>query len=89
MRELFPDIGTPFDVNLTTSSFTYRIQYPEWSGNRITHDPTYVAFTNTQPLIPEFNVQTLFLVAALAVIMVTVATQFSKRQKNCKLPPSL
>jgi len=88
MRELFPDIGTPFDVNLTTSSFTYRIQYPEWSGNRITHDPTYVAFTNTQPLIPEFNAEPLLLVTTLAAIMLTVATQFSKSQKNHKLPPS-
>ena len=84
MKELFPDIGTPFDVNLTTSSFTYRIQYPEWSGNRITHDPTYVAFTNTQPLIPEFNVETLFLVATLATIIAIVATQVSKRQKYNK-----
>ena len=88
IKELFPDIGTPFDVNLTTSSFTYRIQYPEWSGNRITHDPTYVAFTNTQPLVPEFNAETLLLVTTLAAIMLTVAIQFSKRQKNHKLPPS-
>lgn len=88
IKELFPDIGTPFDVNLTTSSFTYRIQYPEWSGNRITHDPTYVAFTNTQLLVPEFNAETLLLVTTLAAIMLTVAIQFSKRQKNYKLPPS-
>lgn len=88
MKELFPDVGTPFDVNLTTSSFIYRIQYPEWSGNRIIHDPTYVAFTAAQPILPEFNVETLFLVTVLAAIMVTVATQFSKRQKYHKLPPS-
>jgi hypothetical protein len=76
IQELFPDIGyigTPFNVNLTTSSFNYRIQYPEWSGNRIENDPIYVAFINAQSTVPEFPsfpLLTLSMTATLLAIIV-------------------
>jgi hypothetical protein len=91
IRELFPDIGyigTPFNVNFTTSSFNYRIQYPEWSGNRIEHDPTYVAFINSQPTVPEFSAETLILVTTMSTILLAMLILPAKRQKNCKLAPS-
>jgi hypothetical protein len=90
MMEMFPDVGyvgAPFDVNFTTSSFNYRIQYPEWSGNRIEHDPTYVAFMSTQPSVPEFPIETLILVPTITAVLLAMSTWFAKH-KNRKLAPS-
>ena len=91
MQEMFPDVsyvGTRFNVNFTTSSFNYRIQYPEWSGNRIEHDPTYVAFISAQPLVPEFPLETLLLVTTISAMLVLALMRFAKHQRNRKLAPN-
>ena len=91
MQEMFPDIDyarTPFNVNFTTSSFNHRIQYPEWSANRIEHDPTYVAFINAQPLVPEFPLETLVLVTTISAMLILVLMRFARHQRNRKLAPS-
>lgn len=90
MMEMFPDVdvGAPFDVNFTTSSFIYRIQYPEWSGKRIEHDPTYVAFMSAQPPVPEFPVETLLLVTTISAMVLALSTWFVKDQKKHNRAPS-
>jgi hypothetical protein len=51
---IFGDLPTGPNLNYSSSNFLYRLSFPNWSGNAISEDPTFVAYfssinSNTLP----------------------------------------
>jgi hypothetical protein len=68
-------------LNMTYADYFYVTSYPEYSGFKVTHDPTYTAYiaaatTGTTPP----NLFGLILVAAIIVIVVAAAVLLVKRR---------
>jgi len=88
LKFLLPEIGnfaiTP-SLNYTTSSFIYRISYPYWFGNRIEHDPTYVAFVNPQFSAPGFPVEVVSFAAITGVVALIASVYELRKIKRAPL----
>lgn len=82
LKILLPEIGNftiAPSLNYTASSFIYRISYPYWSGNRIEHDPTYVAFVNPKFPAPRFPVEVVSF-AAITGVVILIASVYELRK---------
>ncbi len=72
-------------TNMTRANYLYLISYPNYSGYRIEHDPTYTAyFAPTSTVGP--NLGGLIVIAAIAGIIIVVAVAILKRRSS-KQPP--
>ncbi len=85
-----PDIaGLPASSNLnySTSKLIYRISYPTWAGNALTHDPTYVAHlgpgtvsTSPPPSLPTTILAVAVFTGVLALVV--AVHSFSRSRKH-------
>ena len=85
-----PDIaGLPASSNLnySASKLIYRISYPTWSGNALTHDPTYVAHlgpgivtTSPPPSLPTTILAVAVFTGVLALVV--AVHSFSRSRKH-------
>jgi hypothetical protein len=86
-------------LNMTYADNFYLISYPEYSGFKVEHDPTYTAYIATPPTIgtTQPNLAGLFGLIIIAVIVVAViGTVLVLRRRNTKtqsapattIPPS-
>jgi hypothetical protein len=87
LQEILPEIGnftTTLSLNFTTSSFIYRIAYPQWSGGGIKHDPTYVSFitSKTSTYIFPVEIEIVTLVALTGIIALIVALNEFRKIRN-------
>jgi len=74
-----PTNNLPININLdyNASSLLYRVCYPEWGGNAIQHDPTYIAYL-APTIVPEINISSppvgfIVVVAVFGSIMLLAA----------------
>jgi len=85
LQEILPEIGnfiTTFSLNHTASNFIYRIDYPQWSGGRIEHDPTYASFISPRVLTRVLPIEIMTFVAITGVIVLIVALNEFRKIKN-------
>jgi hypothetical protein len=88
LQDVFPKISAMranIDLDYGTSTFVYRVCYPVWNGERVKHDPTYVAYINPQgwaniPINPPLEL----LLAAITVgsIALIVAVHELRRTRR-------
>lgn len=89
LKEILPEIGNftvKLSLNYTTSSFIYRIAYPQWSGGRIEHDPTYVSFVAPQVLTQMFPAEAVAFVSITGVIVLILALYEFRKIGAYRLP---
>lgn len=78
-EDTFPTMSarlSTIDLEYNNSSFVYRFCYPTWEGDRLTHDPTYIAYlapngsVSPPPERPPFEslVATVITIAGLLVL---------------------
>jgi hypothetical protein len=77
-------------LNMTYADYFYIISYPEYSGFKVKHDPTYTAFISTPGLATPANwFGLLLIIAIIAVIAVVVVLVVRRRgRKTQALSPS-
>src|SRR5438094_7752878 len=92
VQRQLPDIaGLPASSNLdySRSKLIYRISYPTWSGNALTHDPTYVAHLGpgTVTTSPPPSLPTTILAVAVftGVLALVVAVHSYSRSRKHRL----
>lgn len=85
LKDVFPRISSinqPISLDLGTSTYLYRICYPEWSGNVIEHDPVYVAHLALAS-IASTNFQWVFFIVAIggSILFMGAILYWKKRKK--------
>jgi hypothetical protein len=97
LHDLFPLITTlPPNLNLDyeTSTLLYRVCYPTWNGNRIKHDPTYIAYFYPTSG-PSTNIMgpPLAFLAAVAVVgaaaLAAALAELRKTRRISRTPPTI
>jgi len=87
LSNVFPKISnmsTTINLDYNVSSFLYRICYPQWEGNAIEHDPTYIAYLNTTT-VSEIGSSAIFIVivaAAGSTAMILAVVENKKTRKT-------
>jgi hypothetical protein len=84
---LFPKISSvqrAIDLDYSVSSFLYRVCYPAWSGFRLEHDPTYVAYLGGVA-VPELSPPLTFVIVAALVSSVALIAALVDVRKTSKL----
>lgn len=84
---LFPKISSvqkAIDLDYGVSSFLYRVCYPAWSGFRLEHDPTYVAYLGGVA-VPELSPPLTFVIVAALVSTVALIAALVDVRKTSKL----
>lgn len=73
-------------TNMTRADYLFLISYPNYSGYRIEHDPTFTVYfaTSIPPAHPYLG--PVLLIAAIAAV-VTVVVVFTRRRKTGQPPP--
>jgi hypothetical protein len=68
-------------LNMTYADYFYVISYPEYSGFKVTHDPTYIAYIApaTAGVIPP-NLFGIILIGIIVVVVVAAATLLLRRR---------
>jgi len=87
LSSLFPKISsvqTAIDLDYDVSSLLYRVCYPTWSGFKLQHDPTYVAYLGGVA-VPELSPPLMFVVAAALVSTVALIGALVDMRKTRKL----
>jgi len=87
LSSLFPKISSvqrAIDLNYSVSSFLYRVCYPAWSGFRLEHDPTYVAYLGGVA-VPELSPPLTFVIVAALVSTVALIAALVDVRKTSKL----
>jgi hypothetical protein len=78
-------------LNMTYADYFYLISYPEYSGFKVKHDPTYTAYISTTGLAPPPNwFGLLLIIGIVAVIAVAVILVVRRRgsKKQALQPPT-
>ncbi len=89
LYDLFPRISSlPPEINLDyeASTLLYRVCYPTWEGNSISHDPTYVAYLyGSAGLLPPAGPPVAFLVAAAVVGAIVLAASLFELRRTRRI----
>ncbi|MFW9934752.1 MAG: DNRLRE domain-containing protein [Candidatus Thorarchaeota archaeon] len=70
------DLTLAIDYNFENSSLIYRVNYPQWDGYALEHDPLYIAFLSGRPIIPHHPPPPPYLTALLWSILITAIATF-------------
>jgi hypothetical protein len=98
LTTLFPNISsiqTAFSLDYSVSSFLYRVCYPVWSGRKLQHDPTYVAFLKasitSQPNLPMTIIAAVALIGSvfLAIALIDLRKTRSMPRHSDKISPTV
>ncbi|MFX1512636.1 MAG: hypothetical protein ACFFCQ_08625 [Promethearchaeota archaeon] len=68
-----------FAVNFLYSADLFIVNYPEWNGTQIIHDPSYKTFYEAMPEIPEVQSPIIAFVLS-SLILITIPVLFRKRK---------
>ncbi len=79
LADLFGGSWPSVNSNYESSSLIYRICFPEWDGNQIEHDPTFLGYIYNNQQIPEIPTITLIIIPIL--IASSLAILFQRRRK--------
>jgi hypothetical protein len=86
---VFPKISsllTTINLDYNSSSFLYRICYPQWDGYAIEHDPTYIAYV-TLIAIPEIGPPVMLVIGATIVGSAALIVALLDTRKNRRMLP--
>jgi hypothetical protein len=85
-----------FSLDCSVSSFLYRVCYPVWTGRKLEHDPTRVAFLKApitlHPNLPLIIVGALALISSVSLAMALIdlrKTKSMSRYSEKILPTAL
>lgn len=87
LADLFPKISNmqaAINLDYDVSSFLYRVCYPVWSGFRLQHDPTYIAYL-AGVVIPELNPPLMLIVMAAVVSATALVAALVDMKKTSKM----
>ncbi|WEU39831.1 MAG: hypothetical protein OdinLCB4_005000 [Candidatus Odinarchaeum yellowstonii] len=69
---ILEEINTHFPLNIEASANYYVIYYPEWNGQRIEHDPVFIAFANLSVLLNPAILVPLVVIGIVAVVVIAM-----------------
>lgn len=71
-EEILARINEHFPLNIEASANYYVIYYPEWNGQRIEHDPVFIAFADLSALLNPAILVPLVVIGIVAVVVVAL-----------------
>ena len=89
LSSVFPKISsvmTSVNLDYNSSSFLYRVCYPQWDGYSLEHDPTYIAYM-TLITIPETGPPLMLIIGATVVGSAILIVALLDTRKNRRILP--
>ena len=86
---VFPKISTlltTVNLDYNSSSFLYRVFYPQWDGYALEHDPTYIAYV-TLIAIPEIGPPVMLIIGATIAGSAALIVALLDTRKNRRMLP--
>jgi len=90
LSDVFPKISsllTTVNLDYNSSSFLYRICYPQWDGYALEHDPTYIAYV-TPIAIHEIGPPAMLVIGATIAGSAALIVALLDTRKNRRILPN-
>ncbi len=69
---ILAEINTHFPLNIEASANYYVIYYPAWNGQKIEHDPVFIAFADLSALLNPAILVPLVVIGIIAVVIIAM-----------------